>query len=166
MPFTLHPYAAVIDGAVSRFIDDPADLLDGEIALPVIADADPPLAPDERLFGPDYEVFADHVRAFGTAVKAEPETIQTLTFAQLLIGLVAEGWITETDGEGWLAGRLPAPVLALIGTLPAEMQFPAKARAIRPSEVIRRDPLVEMLGASQGKTAQELDAFFVRYSQV
>lgn len=166
MPFVLHPFAAVLNGYVTRFIDDENDLLEGEVALPVVADPDPALAPDEKIWGPDFEVMEDRVRAYGRAVKAEPGEIVKLTFAQLLIGLVAEGWISEADGDGWLAGDLPAPVLALISTLPAEHRFAAKARAIRPSEVLRRDPLVEMLGAAQGKTSQQLDTFFVTYSQV
>jgi hypothetical protein len=165
MPFVLHPYAAVKDGYITRFINDEADIAEGEIALPVIADPDPVLAPDERVFGPDYEVLADRVRAYGRAVKAEPHEIVKMTFAQLLIGLVAEAWITEAEGDAWLAGTLPAPVLALISTLPPEARFPAKARAISPSEVIRHDPLVVMLGAAQGKTAEELDTFFATYSQ-
>lgn len=90
----------------------------------------------------------------------------SLTFAQLLIGLVAEGWITEAEGEAWLTGVLPAPVLALISTLPAEQQFPAKARATIPSIVLRSDPLVVSLGAAQGKTPEELDTFFRTYAQV
>lgn len=166
MPFVLHPFAAVRDGYVTRFIDSADDVLADEVALPVVADPDPELAPDEKLWGPDYEVLADRVRAYGRAAKAEPGELVKLTFAQLLIGLVAEGWITEAEGDGWLAGTLPAPVLSLIATLPAEARFPAKARAIRPSEVLRRDPLVEMLGAAQGKTPAELDQFFATYSQV
>ena len=37
-----------------------------------------------------------------------------LSFAQLLIGLVTEGWITRAEGEAWLANVLPAPVAYLI----------------------------------------------------
>lgn len=95
-----------------------------------------------------------------------PAPVPDLTFAQLLIGLVSEGWITEAEGEAWLAGTLPAPVLSLIATLPAEQQFAAKARAISPSVVIRTDPLVVALGAAQGKTDAELDAFFTMYARV
>ena len=91
---------------------------------------------------------------------------QSITFAQLLIGLVTEAWITEAEGEAWLAGTLPAPVLSLIATLPAGQQFAAKARALRPSVVMRVDPLVASLGAAQGKTDAELDAFFTTYAQV
>lgn len=165
MPFVLHPFAAVRGDYVVQFQDDETPV-DGCAILPVIADADPALASDEKLWGPNYEVLPDHVRAYGTVVKKEPSEIARLTFAQLLIGCVAEGWITEAEGEGWLVGALPAPLLALIATLPPEHQFPAKARAIRPSEIIRIDPMVELLRIAQGKTPEELDAFFATYSQV
>lgn len=97
---------------------------------------------------------------------APPPPVPNLTFAQLLIGLVSEGWITEAEGEAWLAGTVPAAVNALIGTLPASQRFAAKARAVRPSIVVRADPLVNALGAAQGKTAEQLDAFFTLYAQV
>lgn len=96
----------------------------------------------------------------------EARKSMTLTFAQLLIGLVAQGWITEAEGEAWLAGTLPAAVLAVIATLPAPAQFAAKARAARPSIIERSDPLVAALGAAQGKTDTELDAFFTTYATV
>ena len=166
MPFVLKPYAAVLNGYVTRFIEDANDLQEGEVALPVVADPDPEIAPNEKIWGPEYEILPDKVRAYGLAVKAEPDELLKVTFAQLLIGLVAEGWITEAEGDGWLAGNLPAPVLYLISTLPAAQRFAAKARALRPSEVLRRDPLVEMLGAAQGKTSAELDAFFSKYRMV
>lgn len=89
-----------------------------------------------------------------------------LSFAQLLIGLVAEQWITQAEGEAWLQGTLPAGVTALISTLPPEQQFPAIARAARPSEVLRLDPLVVALGAAQNKTTEEIDTFFQTYSGV
>lgn len=92
--------------------------------------------------------------------------IPDLSFPQLLIGLVAEGWITEADGNAWLAGTLPAAVLGVISSLPTQMQFPAKARALRPSVVIRADPLVAALAAYEGKTPEELDEFFLTYAQV
>ena len=91
-------------------------------------------------------------------------TIPDLSFAQLLIGLVTEEWITESEGGAWLVGTLPAPVLAVIATLPSNQQFAAKARAIRPSAVVRADPLVAALAAAEGKTTEELDAFFTTYA--
>lgn len=95
-----------------------------------------------------------------------PAPVPDLTFAQLLIGLVSEGWITQAEGEAWLTGTLPAPVVALIATLPAEQQFAAKARATAPSVVLRADPLVSALGAAQGKTSEQLDDFFRTYARV
>jgi hypothetical protein len=89
-----------------------------------------------------------------------------LSFAQLLIGLVTEQWFTEADGESWLEGRLPGPVQALIDTLPQDQRFSAKARAIRPSTVLRNDPLVGLLAAAHGKTQEQLDAFFITYGAV
>lgn len=89
-----------------------------------------------------------------------------LSFAQLLIGLVTEAWITEAEGDAWADGTLPAAVLTLIASLPASEQFAARTRAKRPSEIIRTDPLVIALGAAQGKTVEEIDTFFVTYAQV
>lgn len=97
-----------------------------------------------------------------TAVRAT----MTLSLAQLLIGLEAEGWLSTAEADGWLDGTLPAPVMALIATLPADQQFAAKARAKRPSVVVRLNPLVIALAAVQGKTDAELDAFFATYAEV
>jgi hypothetical protein len=89
-----------------------------------------------------------------------------LSFAQLLIGLVQEGWLSEPEGSSWLAGTLPEPVLKVIKLLPKKHQFAATVRATRPSEVLRADPIVRLIGASQGKTEEELDKFFLHYSEV
>ena len=97
---------------------------------------------------------------------APPVIIHDLSFAQLLIGLVTEGWITEAEGESWLVGTLPDPVLGVIATLPTNQRFAAKARASRPSNVERADPLVGALSAAEGKTPEELDEFFFTYSQL
>jgi hypothetical protein len=90
----------------------------------------------------------------------------SITFAQLLIGLVTEQWITEAEGEGWLAGTLPMAVQLVIDSLPAEQRFTAKARALRPSEVLRSDPLVAAMGTAAGKTGAEIDTFFRTYAGV
>lgn len=94
------------------------------------------------------------------------QSAQSISFAQLLIGLVAEGWITQEEGEAWLKGTLPPSVLATINLIPVEQQFAAKVRATSPSVVLRNDPLVEMMALAQGRTAAELDAFFTTYSAV
>jgi hypothetical protein len=87
-----------------------------------------------------------------------------LSFSQLLIGLVTEGWLSEPEGEAWLAGQLPAAVSALIATLPKEQRFAARARALRPSVVERMDPLVVLLASAQSREADELDVFFRTYA--
>lgn len=92
---------------------------------------------------------------------------QAISFAQLLIGLVSEGWITADEGRAWRDRvALPAPVTKLISALPEAQRFAAETRALAPSEVLRLDPLVTALGAAQGKTEAELDAFFATYSAV
>jgi hypothetical protein len=90
--------------------------------------------------------------------------VPDLTFAQLLIGLVGEGIITRAEGEAWLAGKLPAGIRALIDTLPDAAQFPAIARAQRPSVVQRLDDLVVALAQSRGMDDAALDAFFTAYA--
>ena len=99
-----------------------------------------------------------------TTPPTPPAIIPDLSFAQLLIGLVSEEWITEAEGGGWLVGTLPAPVMAVIATLPSNQQFAAKARAIRPSVIVRADPLVAALAAAEGKSSADIDAFFTTYA--
>jgi hypothetical protein len=106
------------------------------------------------------------VEAQAAAAAEAARAAMTLTFAQLLIGLVTEQWITEVDGDAWLAGTLPTAVLTVIDSLPAGQRFAAKARALRPSDVLRSDPLVAAMGTAAGKTAEEIDTFFRTYAQV
>ena len=89
----------------------------------------------------------------------------SISFAQLLIGLVTEGWITADEGRAWRDRvSLPKQVQALISTLPVEQQFAAETRAMAPSEVLRMDPLVVSLGMATGRTEKEMDAFFRTYA--
>jgi hypothetical protein len=112
---------------------------------------------------------AEEIAAAEAAQSADIEAqlrAMKISFAQLLIGLVTEQWITEAEGEAWLAGTLPGTVLLVIDGLPAEQRFAAKARAIRPSEVLRNDPLVAAMGTAAGKTEAEIDTFFQTYAGV
>jgi hypothetical protein len=95
-----------------------------------------------------------------------PAFIPNLTFAQMLIGLVTTGWITEAEGDAWSDGNLPIAVTILIGSLPADQRFAAKVRAKRPSVVMRSDPLVNALAATQGRTDAQMDAFFTTYAAI
>jgi hypothetical protein len=90
----------------------------------------------------------------------------SITFRQLLIGLVAEGWISEAEGDAWLTGTIPAAASALVASLPAGERFAARASIIRPSVILRADPLVAALAAAESKTSAELDTFFITYAQV
>jgi len=91
--------------------------------------------------------------------------IPSLTFAQLLIGLVSEGWITEAEGDDWATGKgLPAAVQSAVATLPEAERFPARARLYRMSVAMRSDPMVAALATADGRTAAEVDAFFVTHS--
>lgn len=89
-----------------------------------------------------------------------------LSFAQLLIGLVTEQWISEAEGEAWLSGVLPFAVLTVIDNLPAEQRFAAKARALRPAEISRNDSLVNAMAIAAGKSDDDIDNFFRTYSGV
>lgn len=99
------------------------------------------------------------------ARKLEVRQTMRLSFAQLVTGLVAEGWITEAEGDAWLQNVLPATVLALISTLPVEQRFAARARASRPSEIDRMNSLVQGLAVLRGKTPDELDQFFITWRE-
>ena len=90
----------------------------------------------------------------------------SMSFVQLLTGLVEEKWITEAEGEAWLEGKLPLALNGLIGQLPREKRFAAKARAAHPSTVLRNDPLVSAMAAAQGKSPEEIDEFFRTYAAV
>lgn len=89
---------------------------------------------------------------------------EKMSFPQMLIGLVAEGWITEAEGDAWLnRTALPAKVSALIDALPASERFAARARATAPSFVSRSDSLVIALAASE-PGSMSLDEFFTAYA--
>lgn len=99
-----------------------------------------------------------------TASAQDRRPTMKLSFAQLMIGLVAENWMSEADARLWLTGTLPPMVQVAISLLPVEHQFAATARASRPSEIVRTDPLVELMAMSQGKTAEDVDTFFLLHA--
>lgn len=151
--------AKVIDGIVveSYLVDEvPEHLLDWD-TLPT--EAGPGWRYDgETLLPPTEEFQWDRLLSIRNNMK--------LSFAQLLIGLVAENWLTQSDATAWMTGTPPPPVLYVISQLPIEQQFAATVKATRPTEIIRTDPLVIALGEAQGKTIEEMDNFFITYSTV
>lgn len=67
MQWTLRKYAVVNDvGLIVRFEDERLRLGEGEQhLLPVVADNDPPYDPEtQELWGPEYELLPDRVRAY------------------------------------------------------------------------------------------------------
>ena len=63
-----------------------------------------PDAPGNRFFQMVQDAIAEGATVTVEAPPAPP--VPDLTVAQLLIGLVSEQWITEAEGEAWLAGTL------------------------------------------------------------
>jgi hypothetical protein len=144
--------AQIVDGVVVNV----AEVLVGAVPeamadWPVTAEAGPGWTYDGETFSPTVAV---------TPVPA------SITFRQLLIGLVAEGWITEAEGDAWLIGTIPAAASALVASLPEGQRFAARASIIRPSVILRADPLVAALAAAESKTSAELDQFFIEYAQI
>jgi hypothetical protein len=121
---------------------------------------------DEVSVGPGW--IYDGEEFFAPSSDSEPDrSTMKLSFAQLLIGLVTEKWITAEEGRAWRDRKaLPTAVVKLITNLPEAQQFAAETRAMAFTEALRLDPLVEALGAAEGKTREELDAFFLTYAQV
>lgn len=125
--------------------------------------------PDGRSLAPAVAGWSDdqgYSLEVAPLTQEEARALMSLSFAQLLIGLVAEGWILEAEGDAWLTGTLPLAVADLIDGMPEEQRFAARARAIRPFMVLRTDPLVAALAVAQGKTPEQIDAFFATYAQV
>lgn len=115
-----------------------------------------------------YDVATPYVPVDDTAAQLEEfRNSLSLTFPQLLIGLTTEGWMSIEDGRLWNSGTLPTPVVDAIAAIPTEqLRFNAETRAINPSIVLRNDPVVAAVGAAQQKTPEELDQFFIDYSEV
>lgn len=97
-----------------------------------------------------------------------PIQITSMSFAQLLVGLVAEGWITAAEGRNWRDNSvLPPPAANLIASLPTDLErFAAETKALRPSVVLRNDPLLQSLATLQNKTPQQIDTFFNTYGSL
>jgi hypothetical protein len=130
---------------------DPAAVPDWAKGWPAAGDAGPGWAYDGVAFTPP--------------APAAP-VLPDLSFAQAMIGLVAEGWITNAEGELWLQGMLPLAVDQAINGLPAAARFAARARATRPTTISATDPLVGLMAALQGKDAAEMAAFFTTYAAI
>lgn len=120
-----------------------------------------------RLVGGIWTVVEPAEAPVEPALEPGPEPVPaSMSFAQLMIGLVAEQWITEEEGRLWLTGTLPPQVISTINLIPAEQRFAATAKATRPSVVNRADALVQMMALVQKRSDAELDDFFRAYASV
>lgn len=90
---------------------------------------------------------------------AIPESVDR---RQILTGLALVGWITEAEAEAALTiGARPAAVDAVINALPEDQRFHARMKWAGFKNAYRDDDMVAALAAIEGKTAQEIDEFFV-----
>lgn len=91
-----------------------------------------------------------------------PPIIQSVSRRQILTGLAIVGWITQQEAEAALAtGARPVAVEAVIEVLPEEQRFEARMKWIGFQHAHRDDPMVSALAAAEGKTAQDVDEFFI-----
>lgn len=93
--------------------------------------------------------------------------VEILSMRQLLVGLTREGWITVSEGQGWLMRTgLPQSVNDLLdASYPDDHQgrFEAEAAMIAATEVRRDHPLVSALASVADKTEADIDSFFETY---
>ena len=87
-----------------------------------------------------------------------PDVVSALQFTAAAAVL---GHITEAEAEAWMArSALPAAVLAVIATLPQEMQFAARLRATGMTEADRLDPLIGAALTALDLTEAQRDDLF------
>ena len=103
----------------------------------------------------------------GSAKLAARRAAMRLTPRQMLIGLMAEGWITPAEAEAWAtSSALPASVEGLIASLPEGERVAARITCLKMSVAERSDPFVAALATIEGRTPAEIDAFFTTYSGI
>lgn len=103
----------------------------------------------------------------GAELAAARAGMPPISRRQLLIGLAAQGWITAEEAVAAAAGGvMPAAVEAAVAALTPAEQTAARITWAAMSGAYRLDPLVELLAAAQGVTAEEVDAFFTACAQI
>lgn len=91
----------------------------------------------------------------------------TLTRRQVIIGMVSEGLISETEGIALAAtGAAPAAVDAMIATMPADQQAAARITLAAFTVAYRLDPMTALFQQAGGMTDEQMDAFFTAYAAV
>jgi hypothetical protein len=103
----------------------------------------------------------------GSAKLAKRRAEMQLTPRQLFIGLAAAGLVTDDEAIASAAlGTLPAAVEAVVAGLSPAEQTAARITWARMGVVERTDPLVALLAAQAGKTAEDVDAFFETFAAI
>jgi hypothetical protein len=86
---------------------------------------------------------------------------------QLLLGLVAGGWITEDEAvAAATTGAVPAALQAVIDTLPEADRIPARITWAAMTTAYRSDALWTAIIASGTATAANIDTLFDMASQM
>ena len=80
--------------------------------------------------------------------------------------LAVIGSITQEEALASNAGVIPAPLLALINTMPEEQQFAVKMIVSGSTVFERSHPITLTIGAAYGWTPEQIDTFFIAASQL
>ncbi|WP_338662644.1 hypothetical protein VQH23_21145 [Pararoseomonas sp. SCSIO 73927] len=89
---------------------------------------------------------------------------RTLTIRQFLLGMAADGIITEAEALAAAStGAVPGFVQEVFSALPAGASFPAELTWRAMIEVDRDNPLLTLLGAGRGMTEADMDQAFMRW---
>lgn len=90
-----------------------------------------------------------------------PARVGQISPRQMILGLLAQGYITGPEAlAAATSGTIPPAVETVVSALPPDAQIAARVTWARMTVVLRDDPLVGLLAASQGLADAEVDAFF------
>jgi hypothetical protein len=97
----------------------------------------------------------------------------SITKRKLLLGLMADGWITPVEAEAWADNTaLPGPINDVIDAMPAEQRPAARITAKTMSVAERNNPLLRaaaqaaMPEASEAEIDAALDQAFIAWAKL
>lgn len=101
------------------------------------------------------------------AALLEARNKQQLTKRQVIIGMINEGFITETEGMAMAkTGDIPAALSAIIDTMAPLEQTAAKVTVATFTVAYRLDPMTQLFQIAGGLTDEQMDSFFEAYKVV
>ena len=75
--------------------------------------------------------------------------------------MAIEGTITEEEAILAVSvGAIPAPLQAIVDSLPSEQRFGARMLLMGATEIERAHPMTDAVGYATGRTPQQIDDFF------